>query len=153
TDEGHVVAIADPTIVPPAGYRCANPDVPSASCIASGYPLVPQPAVIADVTVPDGGAIVWSEPALVTDGSSIGRVYVATEGGHVYLISPPSGGKGTHPPPPTGKELCAACQSRYESCLRSSLGDPTHDCLCRDSLCRCEATNCNTHCIVEQCPF
>lgn len=85
TDLGHVVAIADPSLVPPAGYRCINPDVTTASCVASGYTLVPQPAVLADVTVT--GSMVYTEPALAN-----GKVYVSTGGfgnvGYVYMLSP-----------------------------------------------------------------
>lgn len=85
TDLGHVVAIADPSLVPPAGYRCINPDVPTASCVAMGYTLVPDPAVIADVTI--GGSMVYTEPAIAN-----GKLYVATGGfngnGYVYMLSP-----------------------------------------------------------------
>jgi outer membrane protein assembly factor BamB len=83
TDQGHVLAIADPSISPAAGWRCSNPDVPTAGCVASGYTFVPQPAVLANVALPDGGGIVYSEPALAR-----GKAYVATEAGHVYMLSP-----------------------------------------------------------------
>jgi outer membrane protein assembly factor BamB len=83
TDQGHVLAIADPSISPAAGFRCANPDVPTASCVLFGYSLVPQPAVLANVALPDAGRIVYSEPALAR-----GKVFVATEAGHVYMLSP-----------------------------------------------------------------
>jgi outer membrane protein assembly factor BamB len=83
TDRGHVLAIADPSIWPEAGWRCSNPDVPLATCVNSGYASVPQPAVLADVALPDGGRIVYSEPALAR-----GRLYVATEAGHVYMLKP-----------------------------------------------------------------
>ncbi len=81
TDLGHLVAIADPSVHPPAGFRCNNPDVPSAACVALGYALVPQPAVLADVTLT--GRMVYTEPVLAK-----GRVYVATESGYVYMLSP-----------------------------------------------------------------
>lgn len=83
TDQGHVLAIADPSIWPAAGWRCSNPDVPAATCVASGYALVPEPAVLANVALPDGGRIVYSEPAVAR-----GKLYVATEAGHVYMLSP-----------------------------------------------------------------
>jgi hypothetical protein len=82
------VVVADPSIVPPVGFRCSNPDVPSAMCFVMGYALVPQPKVVANVPLPDHGPVVWSEPALVTDGANLGRVYVSTENGHVYMLSP-----------------------------------------------------------------
>lgn len=81
TDLGHLVAIADPSLYPSAGWRCSNPDIPTASCVAGGYKLVPQPAVLADVAL--DGRMVYSEPAL-----SKGRVFVATEQNKVYMLSP-----------------------------------------------------------------
>jgi len=83
THQGHLLAIADPSISPAAGWRCSNPDVTTANCVASGYSFVPEPAVLANVALPDAGRIVYSEPALAH-----GRVYVATEAGHVYMLSP-----------------------------------------------------------------
>jgi len=81
TDLGHLVVIADPSLVPAAGFRCSNPDVTNANCIASGYKFVPQPAVLKDI--PLSGRMVYNEPALAN-----GRVYVATEGNNVYMLSP-----------------------------------------------------------------
>lgn len=81
TDLGHLIVIADPSLVPPAGFRCSNPDISNASCVASGYKLVPQPAVLKDI--PLTGRMVYTEPALAN-----GRVYVATEGNNVYMLSP-----------------------------------------------------------------
>ena len=81
TDTGHLVAIADPSLVPPAGFRCSNPDVANAICVASGFKLVPQPAVLANVAL--SGRMVYNEPALAN-----GRIYVATDGGNVYMLSP-----------------------------------------------------------------
>lgn len=85
TDTGHVVAIADPSLVPPAGYRCIHPDVSVANCVAMGYTLVPQPAVLANVAVT--GSLVYTEPAIAN-----GKLYVATGGfgsvGYVYMLQP-----------------------------------------------------------------
>ncbi len=81
TDLGHLVVIADPSLVPAAGFRCSNPDVTNANCIASGYKFVPQPAVLKDI--PLSGRMVYNEPALAN-----GRVYIATEGNNVYMLSP-----------------------------------------------------------------
>lgn len=81
TDLGHVVAIADPSVAPPAGTRCSNTDVSTAACVASGYALVPQPAVLADVTL--SGSMVYNEPAI-----SRGRLFVATGAGNVYMLTP-----------------------------------------------------------------
>lgn len=81
TDQGHLVAIGDPSIVPPDGWRCANPAVPTASCVANGLPLVPDPHVLADVAL--GGGAINTEPAIVGD-----PVYVSTDGGKVFRLDP-----------------------------------------------------------------
>jgi outer membrane protein assembly factor BamB len=81
TDQGHLVAIADPSVAPAAGWRCSNVDVPTASCVASGYSLVPQPAVLANVTL--SGSMVYNEAAIAG-----GRLFVATGGGRVYMLKP-----------------------------------------------------------------
>ena len=85
TDQGHVVAMADPSLVPPAGYRCINPDVTTANCVSMGYTLVPEPAVLANVPVT--GSMVYTEPAIAN-----GKLYVSTGGfgspGYVYMLSP-----------------------------------------------------------------
>lgn len=80
TSTGHLIAIADPSLAPAPGWRCTHPDVPTASCVASGFSLVPDPAVLADVTL--NGSIL-TEPALAR-----GRVYVATGSGRLYMLQP-----------------------------------------------------------------
>jgi outer membrane protein assembly factor BamB len=81
TDQGHLVAIADPSVAPAAGWRCSNTDVPTASCVASGYTLVPQPAVLANVTL--SGSMVYNEAAIAQ-----GRLFVSTGAGNVYMLKP-----------------------------------------------------------------
>jgi hypothetical protein len=81
TDQGHLVAIADPSVAPAAGWRCSNTDVPTASCVASGYALVPQPAVLANVALT--GSMVYNEAAIAG-----GRLFVATGAGNVYMLKP-----------------------------------------------------------------
>jgi hypothetical protein len=81
TDTGHLVVIADPSLVPPAGFRCNNPDVPNATCVSLGYKLVPQPAVLANIAL--SGRMVYNEPVLAN-----GRVCVATDANNVYMLSP-----------------------------------------------------------------
>jgi outer membrane protein assembly factor BamB len=85
TDIGHVVALADPTRAPPLGARCSQVLTPLASCVALGFSVVWAPAVLADVALPDGttAAGLRSEPAI-----SDGRLFVATGGGHVYMLAP-----------------------------------------------------------------
>jgi outer membrane protein assembly factor BamB len=81
TDTGHLVAIADPSLVPPPAYRCSNPDVSNALCLIMGYKFVPQPAVLANIAL--SGSMVYNEPAIAN-----GRIYVATGGNNVYMLSP-----------------------------------------------------------------
>ncbi len=85
TDLGHVLAIADPAVVPPVGVRCSNVTVAPASCIGLGYALVWAPAVIADVTLPDASSAAGlrDEPAIADGG-----LFIATDGGHVYRLAP-----------------------------------------------------------------
>jgi outer membrane protein assembly factor BamB len=85
TDQGHIVAFGDPSVVTPAGVRCSQVFTPVASCVASGFSLVWAPAVLANVNLGDGSSAAGlrSEPAL-----SEGRLFAATLGGHVYMLSP-----------------------------------------------------------------
>lgn len=86
TDQGHVVAIADPAIVPTNNSRCSNIDFPNpADCLAAGYTKVWIPTVLADVALPDGSSAAGlrNEPAIAS-----GQLFIATEGGHVYMLSP-----------------------------------------------------------------
>lgn len=80
TDSGHLVAIADPSVAVAAGWRCSNPEVPTASCVANGFRLVPDPAVLADVALNAG--TITTEPALAN-----GSVYVSTDGGKVFRLN------------------------------------------------------------------
>ena len=95
TDLGHVLALADPSVWPPQGYRCTSnefglPDPQwQTTCLKAGYAIVPVPTVLADEPLPDGGnaAQLRNEPALAYD-----RVFVGTGGGigggHVYALGP-----------------------------------------------------------------
>jgi len=80
TKQGWLVAIADPSLYPPAGYRCAHPDVTVANCVSSGFTLVPDPHVLAEVSL--NGSI-QTEPVLAN-----GHVYVATDSGWLYMLEP-----------------------------------------------------------------
>jgi hypothetical protein len=56
-----------------------------ASCVSLGFSVVWAPAVLADVALPDGtsAAGLRSEAAI-----SDGRLFVATGGGHIYMLAP-----------------------------------------------------------------
>ena len=79
TDIGHLVAIADPSIYPAAGWRCNHTDVPSNLCAANGFSLVPDPVVLLDLDLHAGA--ITNEAALVGD-----PIYVATNGGKVIRL-------------------------------------------------------------------
>ena len=81
TNQGRLVAIADPSIHPAAGWRCTNPDVNTASCVGAGFSLVPDPAVLANVSL--SGGMAYNEPAIAQ-----GRVFVSTDAGNVYMLKP-----------------------------------------------------------------
>jgi len=85
TSEGHLVVIADPQIVPAAGWRCSDPNVPGPICALLGsfgsvIRLVPDPTVLKDIALP-GASGIFGEPVLVGD-----RVLVADVGGNVYML-------------------------------------------------------------------
>jgi len=87
TNLGHLVVIADPSVRPAVGWRCSDPLVPQPTCALWGslFPnsvirLVPDPAVLADITLPSAGSI-FGEPALAGN-----RVFVAGDGGKVFML-------------------------------------------------------------------
>ena len=87
TDQGHVVALADPLILggAAAGYRCSNIDFTTlAACTVAGYAWVPIPKVLADVPLDGSSAAGLRNEAAIAHG----RLFVSTVGGHVYMLSP-----------------------------------------------------------------
>jgi outer membrane protein assembly factor BamB len=86
TDQGHLLVLGDPLVVPASGQQCSNIDyTTAATCTAAGYVMVPTPKLLADVAMPDGGDIAGlrDEPVLAR-----GRVFVGTGAGHVYMLQP-----------------------------------------------------------------
>ena len=82
TDQGYLVALADPLVWPPAGYRCTMDGYATHSaCTAAGHAWVPAPGTLKTVAL--DGSRVWTEPAIAN-----GLLFVATDGGHVYMLSP-----------------------------------------------------------------
>lgn len=82
TDQRHLVAIGDPTVVPPDGMQCTYPLLPNIICQIFHLPMVPDPHVIADINLNAGP--INTEPALPKNG----RVYVSTDGGQVVMLKP-----------------------------------------------------------------
>lgn len=85
TNQGHLIAIADPSVAPPVGWRCSDPDVPTGICAILGIlgsvtRLVPDPVILNDIALP-GAAGIFGEPALVGD-----RIYIADTGGKLFML-------------------------------------------------------------------
>jgi hypothetical protein len=89
-NKGHLVVLADPSVVPAGQQVCSNRDYPVSTCpwpyaaVASLRPLV-------SIAMPDGGSLasMRNEPVLAR-----GRVFVATNptsdfpnAGHVYMLA------------------------------------------------------------------
>lgn len=89
TAQGHLVALADPSVWPMAGSRCSKPDVAPADCIANGFRFVPIPKVLANVAVAEPGHKFLGEPVLAG-----GRVFIASTAhwdpatGRIYMLAP-----------------------------------------------------------------
>jgi outer membrane protein assembly factor BamB len=82
TAQSHLIAVADPSVYPAADCGCSNPDVSVKDCLANGYKLVPKPIILLDLNLSDPGSIL-TEPVLAD-----GRVFVATDGGTIYMLEP-----------------------------------------------------------------
>lgn len=90
TSAGHVIALADPSVAPPIGFRCSSTDFGppsptwSTDCLSAGFSIVPVPAS-RDVTLDDHGNAVGlrMEVAIALD-----KIFVATDQGHVYALWP-----------------------------------------------------------------
>jgi outer membrane protein assembly factor BamB len=87
TDQGHLIVLADPTVVPSAGLQCSNNDYanPTDCAIAGFNPNTPIPKMLANISIPDGGDLAkFRKEAVLAKG----RVFVATDRGHVYMLEP-----------------------------------------------------------------
>jgi outer membrane protein assembly factor BamB len=81
TNQGFLLAIADPSVWPSQGARCTMPTLNNADCVAAGFQLVPNPTVLKALNL--GGQILRGEPALAH-----GMVYVANSAGFLFRIAP-----------------------------------------------------------------
>ena len=104
TDQGHLVVLADPSIVPPVEHVCSNPDYSLLAppgdrslCVLTGFVGVPVPQVLNDIALPDSGNIAYlrKEPAIAYGAVFVGTTYFATgvlgtnvPAGHVYKLAP-----------------------------------------------------------------
>jgi outer membrane protein assembly factor BamB len=127
TDTGHLIVLADPTIVPTQRVMCSNVDYAYKDC-SSPYALVPSLLPVQDIEMPDHGSLaaMRNEPVLAR-----GKVFVATdvtigqdrgtpscwaEGkchheGHVYMLATSA----------TDVQICIAqCDHMLEQCMESA---------------------------------
>lgn len=85
TDLGHVMVFADPSVVPSAGQACDNTNFDVADCFKNGGALVPSPAMLVDVSLPDGGnASRFRKEVVLSEGMAL----ISTTAGHVYALAP-----------------------------------------------------------------
>ena len=85
TNEGHLVVIGDPQVVPPAGWRCSDPNVSTPICAILGsfgsvIRLVPDPTILKDLALP-GASGIFGEAVLVGN-----HVLVADVAGKVFML-------------------------------------------------------------------
>jgi outer membrane protein assembly factor BamB len=113
TDQGFLIVLADPSIVPAAGKRCSNtnPMFNPPNCVAP-YSMIDVPSVLTKVAMPDHGDIAGlrREAALAK-----GRVFVATGNGHVYMLA-------VVPPPPDECKVCKGHPVMDPRCCQCSGG-------------------------------
>jgi outer membrane protein assembly factor BamB len=81
TNQGWLLAIADPSVWPAQAARCTLPTFSTADCEAAGYQVVANPTVLKSLQL--GGQLVRGEPALAN-----GMVYVANSAGQLFRIAP-----------------------------------------------------------------
>ncbi len=81
TNQGFLLAIADPSVWPAQGARCTMPTLSSVDCVPAGFQLVPNPTVLKALGL--GGQILRNEPALAN-----GMVYVGNSLGTLFRIAP-----------------------------------------------------------------
>ena len=85
TDRGHLLVFADPSVVPAAGTTCDNTNFDASDCVQSGGALVPSPAMLIDISLPDGGnAARFRKEVVLADGMAL----ISTTTGHLYALAP-----------------------------------------------------------------
>jgi outer membrane protein assembly factor BamB len=173
TNLGHVMVYADPSVVPPAGkvyddtsnctfIKSHDPNgkvVANLSCIAN---LVPVPALLKDVPLPDGGDAARLRKEVVL---AEGRALISTsqedptKQGNVYALgaNTPCGSLNQSCCAPNGTcdfnlvcadgfchpstGSCAKCRQELTFCLNKCSSDAQCQCLCRNSQTSCFQQN------------
>jgi len=81
SDDGHLYAYADTTVLPPASFVCSYPGLPTGlSCSNAGFQNIGVPAQLKAVMI---NGSVTGVPAI-----SNGQVYAATTSGHLIGMTP-----------------------------------------------------------------
>jgi outer membrane protein assembly factor BamB len=83
TGNGHLIALADPSVYTTALSVCSSPAVSNSQCAAMGFSLVPQPIQLIDLDLGASFGSIQTEPVLAG-----GRVFVAGDGGKVKMLAP-----------------------------------------------------------------
>jgi hypothetical protein len=89
TDQGHVIALADPSVAGNDEYVCDEPDLVSSGfglqdvCGAAGGVAVPVPRVLVDVVLDDhGNAARLRKEVVIAEGMAL----ISTSRGHLYAL-------------------------------------------------------------------
>jgi outer membrane protein assembly factor BamB len=82
TQQGRLIAIADPSVYPTANSICTDPDFDLADCVANGGDIVKDPIVLKDLNI-GRGSMMRNEPVIANN-----RIYIATTGGWLVMIEP-----------------------------------------------------------------
>ena len=72
-------------MVAATGSACDNTNFDAADCVKSGGSLVPSPAMLVDVSLPDGGSAARFRKEVVL---AEGMAFVSTMKGHLYALVP-----------------------------------------------------------------
>jgi outer membrane protein assembly factor BamB len=81
TNDGFLLALADPSVWPAQAARCTLPQLDGLNCLNAGFQMVPNPTVLRDIEL--GGNMTRTEPVIAN-----GSLYVANSQGRLFRIAP-----------------------------------------------------------------
>ena len=82
TAQGHLVAVADPSVYATALSRCSHSGFSVGDCQSNGFSVVKQPLVLLDINL-SSGSLVRNEPVIAND-----RIFISTGSGQVIMLEP-----------------------------------------------------------------
>lgn len=83
TNEGWLLAIADPSVWPAQGSRCTWSQLSVTDCVGAGFQIVPIPTILKSIRLEPDGHITRTEPVIANDS-----LYVATSTGRLFRLAP-----------------------------------------------------------------